>query len=87
MMDRVTEVKSSSPKEQPLVNVSILRATFTEPAVLEHLYQLIHHAHLNLSEGIFCVQNIQGQPVVSDLAKSPRMRGRTETCKLISDIL
>lgn len=35
--------------------------------------KLAHHANLNHAEGGFCVQNIDGKPIVSDMYKSQRM--------------
>ena len=67
------EQREQPVKKEPLVNKDILRATFTHPTFLSHLTQLMHHAHLNLAEGGFSVQNIDGQPVISDLKKSRRM--------------
>lgn len=60
-------------KKDNLVTPGILQATFTDPKFLSHLVNLTHHAHLNLAEGGFSVQNINGEPVVSDLAKSPKI--------------
>lgn len=67
------EQREQPVKKEPLVNKDILRATFIHPTFLSHLTQLMHHAHLNLAEGIFIVQNINGQPVISDLKKSKRI--------------
>lgn len=38
-----------------------------------HLVSLANHAQRNMSEGGFCVQNINDKPIISPLFNSPQM--------------
>ncbi|MFA5933562.1 MAG: hypothetical protein WCV81_05840 [Microgenomates group bacterium] len=61
------------PATESLLSKEFLNKTFTSPAFLSNLTTLAHHAHLNFAEGGFIVQNLNGNPVCSELVKSKRI--------------
>jgi hypothetical protein len=71
-MDTINE--SSSLNSELRLTAGLLEETFNDPKFIAQIQQMVHHAHLNLSESVFIAREDNEKPIISRIVRSPRMK-------------